>query len=743
MSFKLLPKSLSASTLIIATALSATATPVKIQLADYNIGKFTIKAKGSSEIVYEQTQEIGSIGPYDIELAPGDYLLECYDAWDEFYRGGVYTSVPEASDTYTESNPYWWAVASVYCRVNNKNADGSYFEKDKDYTIDFDIRNSKGEAQEFIVSSWKEKSRDYFAFPILQATCTYKLTPTESHPELITTTKSTSIVITSTSPEDLTIAEAKTFDVTAPADASFFLGKKINHYMPFEEIAPVKTIDNGNNTTTYSYVMPNTVTQMYYKAEMPGAMTHAGQIQRSDNLTAITITEDELLGHGTPDYFNHTLSDNNSMNVADIFLNINQRNHLCMKQGDTKDLVALRVWQLTNNTVSNFFVEPNYHFSVYNDSFSPSNDVVTVDADGKLTAVGNGTAIVLVDYDACYAYGYKYGANFEFEGGAKWSKLWAENTGVFVVTVGSGNAADSESFLPNFNIDKGSVNREDRTLDAEHDVLYYLESESGYLYNYAPEGAAKVEVANPTVDTTNNTVTYTGFYEVAANSDGTYTVLLTFGRNIIRTIATDGATAYQVISAKPIGYEIVNNSRESADVMPGDEVSIKLHGLYHPALKLAGIYNQSANLDFDQVGNDGPLYLGSGQYTFAGSEDAQTISFTLDADYAANDYTLSNGSILVKGYGSYGGAHRSIDRSVGLGANLGATLTEQYWGAIPSITFAVSHNDGVSNISNSSIAISAVYSIAGVALNVDSLSELPSGMYILRYANGQTKKVMK
>jgi hypothetical protein len=742
MRYRLSLKSIGVGATILAFSIPATATPVRIQMEDYSVGRFTIKERNSLEIVHEQTQEFGTTGPYNLDLAPGEYLLECYDVWDDSYRGGVYVGVPEASDTYTESNPYWWAMASVYCRVNNKNEDGTYFEKDKDYTIDFDIRNKKGETQEFIVSSWRENSRDYYAFPIYQATCTFTLTPTDLHPELITTTKSLDIVATSTTPENLEIAKAKTLDITTPASASFFLGKKIKHYMPFEELTPVKTVENGDNTTTYSYVMPNTLTNLYYRVSMPDVMTYTGLIVRDDNLSSINVSEAEMLEHGTPDYFNHSLTENGCMNIADIYLNINERNHLCLKKGDTKALVAQRIWQLTNNTVGNYFVEPDYHFSVYNDNFQPSNDVVTVDADGNLTAVGEGTAIVLVDYDACYTCKYNDGEKQEFEGGNKWSKLWAENTGVFVVSVGSGENVDSESFAPNFNIDKGSVNREDKTLDAEHDVLYYLEGDNGYVYNYVPTGAVKVEVANPSVDTEKNTVSYNGFSEVAPNSDGSYSLLLTYGRNIIRTIAADGSEAYQVISAKPMGYVVENNSREDSKVLPGDEVTVICHGLYHPTLKLAGVYNQSANLDFDQVGNDGPLYLGSGQYTFAGSEDAQTIKFAIDADYSEDTYTLTNGSIRVAGFGSLGGEHRWIDRSVGLDANLGAALTEQYWGVIPSISFAVSHNSGVDTLASENVVIAGVYSIAGVALNVNSINELPNGTYIIRYVDGQTKKVM-
>ena len=69
-----------------------------------------------------------------------------------------------------------------------------------------------------------------------------------------------------------------------------------------------------------------------------------------------------------------------------------------------------------------------------------SSDVITVGNDGTVKAVGNGTAIVLVTYDSMtlnYHDDVKYSYD-NYDPNGFYGAIWPENTGVFVVSVGSG-----------------------------------------------------------------------------------------------------------------------------------------------------------------------------------------------------------------------------------------------------------------------------------------------------------------
>jgi len=126
-------------------------------MEDYNVGKITIKEKSSGNVVFEKVQEFGESGPYDMDLAAGDYLLECYDVWDDFYRGGLYITIPEESDTYTQAKPYYMCIVGGCYRVDNTNSDGTYFKQGVDYNIDFSVATIDGTKQEVIVGTWIEK----------------------------------------------------------------------------------------------------------------------------------------------------------------------------------------------------------------------------------------------------------------------------------------------------------------------------------------------------------------------------------------------------------------------------------------------------------------------------------------------------------------------------------------------------------------------------------------------------------
>jgi hypothetical protein len=249
----------------------------------------------------------------------------------------------------------------------------------------------------------------------------------------------------------------------------------------------------------------------------------------------------------------------------------------------------------------------------------------------------------------------------------------------------------------------GTDKTEGVAIDAEHDVLYFEASKGSFPYTFKPESATQVLVATPIVSET--ATAYSGFStdSVTVNTDGSYTVRLGFGRNIVKLVSASGAT-YQVITAKPVTYTVSNLTHPDEAFQPGDEVSVLFNTLYHPCNKMSGIYNMSAGIQYTGESVNFPLILGPGQYTFASR--AQEYKVTIPVDYTADEYTLTNGVIKVKGFGSFYGEHRKITLQNGVSPNLNASVREAYFGALPDITIELAKNNtSIANVSGGKISV--------------------------------------
>jgi hypothetical protein len=230
-------------------------------------------------------------------------------------------------------------------------------------------------------------------------------------------------------------------------------------------------------------------------------------------------------------------------------------------------------------------------------------------------------------------------------------------------------------------------------VDAEHDVFYYLDSEAGATYTFTPQGAASVDMARPVIG--ERMATYSGFSAdgVTANDDGSYTLLLTEGRQIVRLTDTAGNSTYQVLTAKPCHLEIINTTRAGSNIIqPGDQVKVQFSGLRHPANKLAGIYNMSAYVTYNGTPNGTSLILSANQYTFDSVASAQAVTLTIPENYDVDTnpvFTMNEGVIQVNGYGDPIGAHRDINPIAGRSPNFTAIAHKTYFGVIPDVSFKV------------------------------------------------------
>lgn len=467
-----------------------------------------------------------------------------------------------------------------------------------------------------------------------------------------------------------------TFTFSYPAGAKGQIAYKDGqkHYVPFIGVEPISsTTVDGIITETYQ--VQNSSNSYNYRVSRDGCMTQAG-IFAPSRTNEISVSE-ELLAKYAPGYFNYDRKACGGLNYADVYLNINKRNLLRMTAGETFQIVNLRTWQLTNSTTGNYFLEPDYNWTVLNTDFQPDNSVVSVDENGILTAHKTGTAIVQVRYDAiCTNYSTFAGAA-DPNNENLWSAIWAENTGTFVVTVD----ADAES-APADNIHLYYKPQDE--LDCESDIMYYMQGEAGYRLSFRPADGSTVSVANPLIDLDNNTVSYpNGFSSenVSTDAEGNVTVLLTHGRNIIRTTDAAGNSNYQVLSAKPITMNIVR-ARDDNYILPGDRIFLQFDGLYHMSGKLAGIYNNNCHIRIeDKILNDG-VFIGSGQYDFAGNAAAQKFPEEIPVD-AHGKIVFGNGRLVAQGYGSAPGAHRGVTYTEGITPNFAAGTPTGEYGSIP------------------------------------------------------------
>ena len=506
--------------------------------------------------------------------------------------------------------------------------------------------------------------------------------------------------------------------------------------LPTTEIQPTKvgTTDFATGTRTDAYNLKNG-TVYEYRVSVPADnvncddyVTFVGMFKKTDN-TAITVTkaqiEDGSNGRTTVDhelepYTNGTLA---SANVADLYMNVNAQGYLKLSSGQSKDLYKARSWWATNcggwamNTY--YFLEPDYHYTVVDLDGKPASDVVTIDEKGKITAVGEGTAIVLVTYDAMNVdiddKLYQEASPEKPWNDGFFSAVWPENTGVFVVSVGAQDSGITTGMTINEN--KGTPNKTaGKKLDAEYDVIYFVGEQGEYTFTPGAEGVA-VSVANPTI--ADNVLSFDGFTALEAAEDGSVTVPLTMGRNIVK-VEKDGKAEYQVITAKRVSVTVNGQPLEEAVVAPGDEVSVVFDTIYNPVNRLA-IYNTGAAVVYSDVsgyeGKTAGNYSGGmGFYFFASNAPHQTVAnfnevatdgssygnyavnlgetLTVPADFAEPLFTLADGSFHVSGFSKFNfGDHRAV--MVQAPSSGGSNNIYSYFGRLPDISIPTAALEGI------------------------------------------------
>ena len=629
--------------------------------------------KGADDLLAEKT---AADGAYTIDLAPGAYWVDGYDANND-RNGGVVIDVSSDSSSFKLQRMYQISV--------NPNS----WVKDTDYTLSLRVTDASGAERKAEFGSAVNWGKTYTScLFVVGDTVSVTATPNaETHPNYNPATASKTPTMNDSL--SLTCKEFVTVTVTAPKGSTIDAGTLAKYYV-FSFLEPfARSVEDG--TATF-HLDKNT--DYFYRVRHPQGATYWNYVRLSAD-AAYTVTEEDL--GLTGDFSKSTIYhfENNVYDRAGIYLNINTKGYKNMAVGETFELNSFRNWFAIESFMNAKVALPEMHYQVI-DVNGNASDVVTITPNALnsnvavMEAKHEGTAIVLVTYDAM-----THMAGQTSTPSHRFSAIWPELTGVFVVNVG----ADGSAIQTNMNLDRMDAvieKDEARQLDAEHDILFYTGTE-GASYSFKPEAGCTVSVLRPTV--TAASMTYSGGFTangVTTAEDGTVTVSgLITGRNIIK-VTKGGLSTYQVVTARGVNYKFVNaegtelTQEELAAIKPGDSVTIQFSNLISPKEKLSGAYN--FNFSLYMQGPDGTFFKSDpggnfGVYDFSGNPERQKLTVTIPKFWAEETYTLS-GAIKQAGWPGVP-THRGITYAVGTNPGFDAPKTAGILSRLPEITIPV------------------------------------------------------
>lgn len=635
------------------------------QLSDIKVYTYTDGVKGTQNLLEgKSTEADGYKLKYTTELAAGDYWVDGYDANGDF-NGGTVISVAVGGGEVTLGRVY-----QIY-------ASNSGWVKDTDYSVSYQLVMADGTERESTLGtadSWGTvyTSGLYVAGDTVNAT----LTPIgdKAAGYLATTVTKTTDASSGGLSMSASIPAAIDVTVTAPAGSTISTGTFGSYYT--YQFFTAESVENVGGNVKATFRVPTSSYNHFLRVQNPDGVTY-WTFAKWTSAQDITVTKEDLhIGETDCTKDSVYRFDKNVYDRAGIYLNVNRQGYINMESGATRELDAFRNWQAIENFMNSQIALPDMHYQVIDFDGNPS-DVVSVTPDANnsslatLTANKAGTAIVLVTYDAMtHMQGQSSTDSKVF------SAIWPELTGVFVVSVdndGSAIETNMEIARPGIKVTKD----EQKYIDAEHDILFYL-GNAGASYTFTPESGTTVSVARSTVS---DKLTFSGFTTdgVAVDSEtGAVTVTgLTTGRHIIR-VEKNGTATYQVVTARQVSYDLVdadgNVLPANTEYKAGDKVYVQFHDLISPKEKLSGVYNFNFSLYYE--GENGTFFQSKpgspfGVYDFSGNPVRQLIEITIPEGWTDLAYDLT-GAIKVGGFGGVP-THRGVSYTKGIDRQYGTS----------------------------------------------------------------------
>jgi len=650
--------------------------------------KFTVAPKAVILELYDANEQEVNIGDgvegtykvYTATLQAGDYRYEGFDSNNKSVGGGKLTVTTEPKQEFQ--------FRQLNFKANNK-----------DWTVGNDYTIKVGHETQDDTSLKLGDLTASGQIPVLGLagkTFFYTFKPDAKHNEYIALGNSITVTIAASAQSiSAAIPLSRIVTFTVPQEAELFVGRKIKHFIAFEEIKPEgEAIVNPNGTKTYSFKLINNG-QYNYRVSQEGKLTNTGVFTATAQNAAMENTKEQLEILSPKAILNKgTYLDGN------MYLNINEQNHLNLNQGDSSKLLPLRSWQALIEGINNYFFEPDFHYEIIT-----GNDVVEIEP-GKpgsyatVNALKNGTAIVKVTYDALKVNGSTYikDANDAF------SAIWPENVGLFVVTVGQGETGISTGIESNKELNQKAnegktgnaiMNLQNGIFDADIDSVYYVEGEPGAYFTFTPTSGSSVSVLRPEINHKLGTASYGNATfsteDVISNKDGSFAALLTEGRNIVK-VEKDGKAEYHVMTARPLDVTIENLANPTKEILAGDKVKVTFKGISFPANKLSGIYNFNGQLKF--LGGESNTSIAGKSVQYNLTTAGNSVEFQIPDDHQG-EYRLRDGHIKLGFFGSPIGDHRNIDPLVGANPNFTASGREGYYSIFPTITIIDGPTDKV------------------------------------------------
>ena len=481
----------------------------------------------------------------------------------------------------------------------------------------------------------------------------------------------------------------KHFTVIAPAGSVVSAGTLSGSFSySFAEAIKVENVDD---TVVYKFAPLSGNAFIRVQNPDDDAVTYWDYKSSKADGQTITVTEEMLFMNdaGTDGEFNADTVYRNfeyySFDLGDIYMNINNQGYIDLDIGEVKALNMFRNWQAINSFTNDKIAIPDFEYEIIN---IEGDNVVSIVPDANntgaatMTATGEGTAIVLVTYDAMYSEITATGSLGGAGGANRLSAIWPDRTGVFVVSVGKDGTAIQSNMTCN-----GAI------FDAEHSPQFY-HGDEGASVSFIPEEGVTVTVNRSTVG--EKKLSFGAFTDegVTVNAEtGEVTVSgLTTGRHIIR-LEKDGVAAYQVVTATQTTVTMTDSEGNALSLEeklePGQSVTVTVTGLTNPAEKFATKYNFNCQITYkDQLGNaysntSGATY---GKYDF--SSIPQVVIVTIPEDWTESTLTL-NGFMKMGGFAGDGiGSHRKVNygdsRGMAWGSDAGMEL-----GTLPEIVLNV------------------------------------------------------
>lgn len=442
---------------------------------------------------------------YNFDVTPGMYILTGCEA-DGTTNGTIVLNVADALDTQS----FEIFTHSLY--ATNRDTEGNLWQYGIDYIAETKVVSREGKTQVVTIgNSSTEGRKSVMSFS--GNTVYLTLIPSEAHESEGYMPYTNSGTVTFNMNMGGEIPMGMNYTITIPAKAEVQIGQKGAHFTEFSIIDPIQTDINGDSKTVIYRLADK---QKYnLRTWKKNGLTQALYFRPTENGN-MTFSESDYSSYN-PKQVNHDPNSNKGYETGNIFVNINERNHLVMNVGDSFEAHAMRNWQLTDTQIDNYFFEPDFHYTVLDMTGNTSSGVIEIESDDTtspwrtIRAIGNGTAIVLVTYDAIKV--SRPQENQEWMGGEYWGAIWPENTAVYVVTVGDSSSVIQPNIVVNENYNFGEdgtalLKLAGKNVDAEHDVFYYLDSEDGFNYTFKPEGVASVTIAHPAIG--ENATSYNG-----------------------------------------------------------------------------------------------------------------------------------------------------------------------------------------------------------------------------------------